>query len=211
MSVVFRTAVGHFCTIRDILEKTPRILGIFLILLCSFFPSSFSFSRLENYLFSQRILPRYAHFISEILRELYIRAWISTDREHLALREVLSYFATPYLDRLERFLLKKSHSSSAFSATLEIFLCPPFANTTDCMSPSRINIRCHRTPAMRNTDSEMRPHPSPNSLPGQRARPALQTQLLGGCLFPIHWSFVFHLLGVKSDLMASVGWERLAD
>lgn len=103
-------------------------------------------------------------------------------------------------------LIREFHSSSAFSATLEVFLCSPFANTTDCMSLSRINIWWRSTPAMINKDSGMHHHPSLSpslaSVPG----PTLQTQRLGSCSFPIHYSlFLSPRHEVRFDGISGLG------
>lgn len=77
--------------------------------------------------------------------------------------------------------IREFPSFSAFSATLEVFLCSLFANTTDCVPPSHINIWWCRTLAMITKDSGIHRHPSrPTS---QAYVPGAHCKLSGSWLF----------------------------
>lgn len=94
-------------------------------------------------------------------------------------------------------MIREFCSSSAFFATLDIFLCLPFANTTDCMSPSSINIWWYRTLKVMNKDSGLCHHPSQSFCMGKSAGPMLQAQRPHSCSLFIYWPSIFNLL--RSD------------
>lgn len=191
-------------------RPTPWTFSRSVVFFPHFPPPEVVSGRIENCLLSQGIL--------QVMLDSSQKYQARFKQEHgfpltgnTGFKKRSELFCHPITGQTRKVLRKELQPSSAFSATLEIFPFSPFANTTDCLSPSLINIWWCRTPAMRNMDSGTRQHPSLLPATGRGAGPALQTQLLGGCSFPIHWSSVFYLLGIKSDWMVSVGWERVAD
>lgn len=140
------------------------IWGISFIYLCSFccLPPPLLVSRRELTVFPGKT-SKFPFYLRNTMRMDF--HW----QEPLGCKRSSELFCYPPSGWTRKILIKEFYSSSAFSAILEIFLCSPFANTTDCMSPSHINIWWCRTPAMINKDSGMCHHPSPNSLVGRSA------------------------------------------
>ena len=65
--------------------------------------------------------------------------WISTYEEHLALRDIPTYFVIQYPNGPEG-SRREFSSFSALSATLMYFSALPLAHTMDCVSPSCVNM-----------------------------------------------------------------------
>lgn len=87
-------------------------------------------------------------------------------------------------------------------ATPDIFLCLPFANTTDCMSPSCINIWWCRRLKVINKNFGLCRLPSPSFCAGKNTGPTLQAQRPRSCSPLISWPSVLNLL--RSDGIAGL-------
>lgn len=91
-------------------------------------------------------------------------------------------------------------------AALDIFPCLPFANTTDCKSPSSINIWWCRTLKVINKNFGLGHHPSPSFCAGKNTNPRCKLSGPAAALL----SSGDPLSSVCSDLMGSLGSEMLA-
>ena len=135
---------------------------------------------------------------------------ISTHEEHLALKDIPSYFVTQFLNGPEGFRKENFVPSQHFLPPRRISLLP-LSQTQWTACPALV-LKCSTAmtpagllPVLRLVDTPPSLMPSLKaSVPG--------THSAARWPFISHpWSIVSYLLGEESDLMVSVVWGRSAD